>query len=76
MSWDSTADVNKMDTQSFLFSVDKQTKYPIIKDFQYAICCNPYYGPVFGGGHTICVYENSNQTNSNYVRAGGSYNIP
>jgi hypothetical protein len=59
ISWDSSI-AYKNDTQSFLFSVDKQTKYPIVKNNQYAIRCNPSYGPTFGGGHDICVVDNSN----------------
>jgi hypothetical protein len=39
ISWDSSG-YYKNDTQSFLFSVDKQTKYPIVKDYQNAIYCN------------------------------------
>ena len=33
ISWDSSGDNYKNDTQSFLFSVDKQTKYPIVKNY-------------------------------------------
>jgi hypothetical protein len=36
ISWDSSGNL-KNDTQSFLFSVDKQTKYPIFKDYENAI---------------------------------------
>jgi hypothetical protein len=46
MSWD-TSDEYKKDTQSFLFSVDKQTRYPIIS-YDYAIYCGGAYGLNFG----------------------------
>jgi hypothetical protein len=75
ISWDSNSG-SKNDTQSFLFSVDKQTKYPIVNSYGSAICCNSSYGPIFGNGHTICVYDNSNSNTSSYVRSANAYNIP
>jgi hypothetical protein len=39
ISWDSSS-LYKNDTQSFLFSVDKQIKYPIVKNYDKAIFCN------------------------------------
>ncbi len=75
ISWGSSGN-NKNDTQSFLFSVDKQTKYPIVKDYQYAINSSSSYGPIFGNGFTICVYDNSNSNTSSYVSGGNAYNIP
>jgi len=36
ISWDSS-NSSKNDTQSFLFSVDKQTKYPIVNNYGNAI---------------------------------------
>jgi hypothetical protein len=64
------------DTQSFLFSVDKQTKYPIASGYDYAIYCGSSYGPTFGSGHTIHVSDNSNSNTSSYVNGGSPYNIP
>jgi hypothetical protein len=46
-NWDSNA--NKHDTSSFVFSVDKFTKYPVKTNFEAAIHTNPHYGPIFGG---------------------------
>jgi hypothetical protein len=76
ISWDSTTNTYKNDTQSFLFSVDKQTKYPIVKTYEYAIYCHSSYGPIFGDGHTILVYDNSNSNTSSYVQVNNAYNIP
>jgi hypothetical protein len=45
-NWDLHAD--KHDTSSFVFSVDKFTKYPIQNNFESAIHCNPNFGPIFG----------------------------
>ena len=66
----------KNDTQSFIFSVDKQTKYPIFQNYVYAINCNSSYGPTFGGGHDIHVSDNSNANNSSYVNSPHTYNVP
>jgi hypothetical protein len=52
ISWDQCNNY-KNDTQSFLFSVDKQTKYPIVKNYEHAIRCLPGYGPIFGNGNDI-----------------------
>ena len=80
ISWDSSG-TYKNDTQSFLFSVDKQTKYPIVKNNQYAIYCGASYGPTFGGGHDIYVADNSNSNKSSYTRDNSKstnccYNLP
>ena len=75
ISWDSSNSY-KNDTQSFLFSVDKLTKYPIANNYQNAICCNSSYGPIFGNGHTICVDDNSNANTNSFVNPGNNYNIP
>jgi hypothetical protein len=74
ISWNTTTGY-KNDTQSFLFSVDKQTKYPIVKDYGNAIYCHSGYGPWFGNNN-ILVYDNSNSNTSSYVRNAGEYNIP
>jgi hypothetical protein len=50
----------KHDTSSFLFSVDKLTKYPITKDYDKAIRCYSSYGPIFGTGYSIVIYDKSN----------------
>ena len=80
ISWDSSG-AYKNDTQSFLFSVDKQTKYPIVKDYQYAIYCGASYGPTFGGGNDIYVHDNSNSNKSSYTYDNSKstnccYNLP
>jgi hypothetical protein len=75
ISWDSTT-AYKNDTQSFLFSVEKQTKYPIVNNYGNAIYCHSSYGPTFGGGHTIHVADNSNSNTSSYVQKDYNYNMP
>jgi hypothetical protein len=80
ISWDSSG-AFKNDTQSFLFSVDKQTKYPIVKNYQNAIRCSASWGPTFGGGYDIHVADNSNSNKSSYTKSISndsdcSYNLP
>lgn len=53
ISWDSSNSY-KNDIHSFLFSLDRQTKFPIVKSYSNAIYCNKSYGPTFGG-HDIYV---------------------
>ncbi len=72
--WDGSC--YKNDTQSFLFSVDKQTKYPIVKNYGNAIYCNSGSGPTFGGGHDIHVSDNSNSNTSSYTNTNNCYNLP
>jgi hypothetical protein len=43
-----------------VFSVDKLTKYPITKDYDKAIYCHSSWGPEFGTGCTIGIYDKSN----------------
>ena len=74
ISWDSSGSW-KNDTQSFLFSVDKQTKYPIVNSYGNAIFCGSSYGPTFGNGHTIYVSDNSNSNSNSHVSNGNAYNI-
>ena len=75
ISWDSS-NTYKNDTQSFLFSVDKQTKYPIVNAYTNAIYCHQSYGPTFGNGHNIYVSDNSNSNTTSYVRSAYAYNMP
>jgi hypothetical protein len=41
---------------------------------QYSVWCTSGYGPTFGGGNDICIYNHCNTSNSNYVNLGHSYN--
>ncbi len=75
VSWDSSGNY-KTDTLSFLFSVDKQIKYPIINAFTNAINCSSSYGPTFGSGCDLYIADNSNSNNSSHVIANCAYNMP
>ena len=74
---------------SFLFSLDKNTKYELINSVDSeAICCDISYGPTFGYDLIICDecnkmeksichlgwnYKLTDETNSNTVLAGEKY---
>jgi hypothetical protein len=75
-SWESLSGVWKHDASSFLFSVDKLTKYPITKDYDKAILCNSSFGPIFGTGHSIIIYDKSNQNTVSYVSPDDNYSVP
>jgi hypothetical protein len=73
--WDSSNGTDKTDYHSFVFSVDERTKYPIVNTFDRAIYCYSSYGPLFGNGHTICVYDNSNANTNSFVENDNNYNV-
>jgi hypothetical protein len=75
ISWDSSNSY-KLDTRSFLFSIDLTTKYPIINSFGNGIYCGATYGPTFGNGHDIHVSDNSNANSASYVRSNHAYGVP
>ena len=61
IDWESYKDSGiweyKYSTDTFLFSINKQTKYPI-KQQNKAIFCNSKKGPTFGFGHDLSVADN------------------
>ena len=72
-SWDSSSGY-KQDPQAFLFSLDLQAIYPIT-DHTKSINCSSGYGPIFGAGHDLKLY-NAFNSNSNYANPPSSYNQP
>ena len=66
--WDSSNQY-KTDKDAFIFSLVNKEKKPARFDIapgreQYAIFCNPQYGPTFGGGHDLFVANNCDQPDS------------
>ena len=55
--WSSSNGEWKDDPNAFLFSLDKQKIYSYKRN-GYAIYNHKNYGPLFGGGHTICIGPN------------------
>ena len=60
MSWESTkSDKAKNDKYAFLFSIDKQSIFPIKNpDGKDAIRCRENWGPCFGKGKDIGIEDN------------------
>ena len=70
------------DSQAFLFSLVNKpgwapVKLPQYRYYQYAIHspCS-YYGPTFGGGHDIAIYDHASSSSSNYANLGYTYRPP
>ena len=80
VAWDGTSKY-KEDPQAFLFSLVngsescKPLLMPIKAGDKYAICCNAAYGPIFGGGNDIIVWNNSNTSNESYSNLGRSFDF-
>merc|ERR1719229_504032 len=63
------------DPQAFLFLLSNYTNprdkaqifgvYP--DDAQYAVCHDPKYGPIFGNGYSLCLYDKCDEVNKNYT---------
>ena len=69
------------DKDSFIFSLknskNKFFKFPSTTTYgQSSIYCCSGYGPTFGGGHDIYIYDRSNTNTSNYSNLGHSYKPP
>jgi hypothetical protein len=80
LSWESKQAYKSDDSQqSFLFtlknSANTEPKMFALKSNckQYAIYCNPDYGPTFGAGHDFCICHNV-QGSSSSSNFGHSYN--
>ncbi len=69
-------------TESFLFSLKDHAgigpvKMPIMNnETGYAVLHHSSYGPLFGGGHDLCVASNANANNSSYCKVGHTYQRP
>jgi hypothetical protein len=81
LSWDSTSG-RKVDSNHhrFVFTITnphnlKSRKFALKPNCsQCAIQCYASYGPVFGGGATICVFNDCATSNSNYMNLSGYVN--
>ncbi len=68
------------DPNAFLFSLRRaggsfKDKFTI-KQTEFALCGSSRYGPLFGIGHDICIYNQSNTNIGSYSQFGHSYNFP
>jgi hypothetical protein len=72
--WD-TSGGTKADYHSFVFTVDKKTKYPIV-EFGSAIYCNSSFGPSFGSYNDISLRDNSDKNTSSHCSYNCQYKVP
>ena len=61
---------------SFLFSLDKQTKHKIYKNEGEAIYGHQSYGPIFGGGHDLVLFNNCHSNKKSSTNLGHTYSPP
>jgi hypothetical protein len=78
LTWSSrNAYVSDPSLRSFVFTIKNPHNLParVFKQKQesYAICDNSSYGPIFGDGHTICIYNESHSSNNSYSRFANTY---
>ena len=60
--------------KSFLLQVDLKQKMKLTQP-QHAIYCNTNYGPTFGGGNDIRIYDKCNANNDSLASFPSSYNF-
>jgi hypothetical protein len=65
--------VNDPNSRTFLFSLDLKEKYTPVK-YDQLIYPHQSYGPCFGGGHDLCLYDQCH-INSSYANFPFSYNL-
>ena len=70
-SWSSSGSY-KNDSNAFLFSLDYKEQY-FTYDGTNAIYDNGSYGPTFGSGYDLSIYNNCTQNNSSYCNFPYSY---
>jgi len=63
----------KEDRTAFLFSLTNPSNTPLklkVKSPQTAVCHSPSYGPTYGGGHDLIVFNLSNTNRDSYMKFG------
>jgi hypothetical protein len=60
----------KADDKAFIFSIDNQKIYKVVKS-EYAIWCNSKWGPSFGGFTLLIDSDPMNQQNECKTRTNG-----
>ena len=76
-SWESPEKFKSVEAAaSFLFSLTFRTKHEIYKNPLHALYFDKSYGPIFGGGHDLIIYDNASNTHNNYSSFGHTYQPP
>ena len=63
------------DDAAFIYSITKGYKVSKQNNTS-SIRCYSVYGPLFGGGNDIIIYDNCNTPNSNYCSSNNTYPLP
>jgi hypothetical protein len=69
----------KYDATAFIYSLTHKAKCATQKNTSYSICDQGTYGPTFGGGNDIRIYDNCNTRGDNYCdpnQGNSSYALP
>jgi len=64
------------DPEAFIFSLTHKTKLSKQKDTSHSIHCSKDYGPMFGKGHDICIYDSCNTNNNSNSYGNTTYDLP
>ena len=77
VDWDSSSG-EKSDPIAFIFSLTNKDNQPLKmkidpEHHDFAICCDPEYGPIFGNGHDILITKSFSNNTANL---GNSYKHP
>ena len=82
-SWESTVYGSyRSSSRAFLFSIVNPAglapmKLPLTgKRNDYAVCCYYFCGPMFGGGHDLCILGNCNTVKKSSSNLGVTYTLP
>jgi hypothetical protein len=81
-SWKSYGGCWKSSSRAFLFSIVNPAglapmKLPLTGERNNAaVYCYPTCGPLFGGGHDLCIHDNCNTVKKSYSLLGRSYTLP
>ena len=82
VSWSSSYYGWKSSSESFLFSLKCHAGLPAVKMGikagmeGNAVCHYSIYGPIFGGGHDLCIEPNTNTEFSSRSHVGDAYHLP
>ena len=67
-------------SNAFIFSLRNKEGLGPFKSMvtkpSFAIRKKLYFGPTFGGGHDMCIYDNANSNTNSYTDFGHSYSVP
>lgn len=81
-SWHGGSGTYKHCNESFLFSIVNASGVGPTKmklkgsSNQSGICCNSSFGPVFGAGNDLCIYDNSNANSNSHSNLNNTYECP